>query len=436
MNHGEEGKARGETTTPKLEEVSIRLFPVYTYPKTTQEIIDFSGVDIMGWLSSEIGDAFVDTEEADLASGDGVKKRRVFSYPLSPDGDKTRPFGTIQKVTVSVLNADFLIDLKFKLRAKYRKNAVWVTNSTTAASVQKLKNGNGDYIWRDRLQAGDPDTLLGLPVEYLETMPDDLIGIGDFKRGYFIVDHETGTRTRPDNITEPGFIKIHTDKYRAVVWLIPAPSSCSKSLLPPPNNSQGFGPFLVFMESVMDTVNFEIRTSELIAKERRLVGYAVRWNSLSEIICDEFREQFTPGAFAGYLASGNDVRCLFEHDYTQLLGRTRSGTLILSEDDTGLRFELTPPNTQLGNDVLELVERGDIEGMSFGFRALKENWDITQSPYLRIVTAAELREITITSLPAYPESGVEIAHRSLYSQYPELRRDGDNRRRWAELVEI
>lgn len=55
----------------------------------------------------------------------------------------------------------------------------------------------------------------------------------------------------------------------------------------------------------MDTVNFEIRTSELIAKERRLVGYAVRWNSLSEIIWDEFREQFTPGAFAGYLASGS-----------------------------------------------------------------------------------------------------------------------------------
>lgn len=186
----------------------------------------------------------------------------------------------------------------------------------------------------------------------------------------------------------------------------------------------------------MDTVNFEIRTSELIAKERRLVGYAVRWNSLSEIIWDEFREQFTPGAFSGYLTSGNDVRCLFEHDYTQLLGRTKSGTLILTEDDTGLRFELTPPNTQLGNDVLELVERGDIEGMSFGFRALKENWDITQSPYLRTVTAAELREITITSLPAYPESGVEIAHRSLFSQHPELRRVGDNRRRWAKLVEV
>ncbi|HAU5457442.1 phage major capsid protein [Cronobacter sakazakii] len=104
------------------------------------------------------------------------------------------------------------------------------------------------------------------------------------------------------------------------------------------------------------------------------------------------------------------------------------------EARTGLRFELTPPNTQLGNDVLELVERGDISGMSFGFRALKEAWDIGQSPYLRTVTAAELREITVTSMPAYPESGVEIAHRSLFSQYPELRRAGDNRRRWAELA--
>jgi HK97 family phage prohead protease len=72
--------------------------------------------------------------------------------------------------------------------------------------------------------------------------------------------------------------------------------------------------------------------------------------------------------------------------------------------------------------------------MSFGFRALKESWDIAQSPYLRTVTAAELREITVTSMPAYPESGVEIAHRSLFAQHPELRRAGDNRRRWADLA--
>lgn len=84
--------------------------------------------------------------------------------------------------------------------------------------VAKAENGNGDYIWRDRLVADSPDTLLGRPVQYLETMPDAAAGeaftaVGDFKRGYFIVDHTTGVRTRPDNITEHGFYKVHTDKY-------------------------------------------------------------------------------------------------------------------------------------------------------------------------------------------------------------------------------
>lgn len=214
VNHGEEGQARTETGTPKLEEVSIKLFPIYAYPKTTQEIIDFSDVDILSWLTTEIGDTFVDTEETDLVTGDGTKKAKGFlAYPREAKADKERAFGTLEKLEVASIEADSLIDLKFKLRAKYRKNAVWVMNSNTAAKVQKLKNGNGDYIWRDRLQSGDPDTLLGLSVHYLENMADDVIALGDFKRGYFIVDHETGTRTRPDNITEPGFIKVHTDKY-------------------------------------------------------------------------------------------------------------------------------------------------------------------------------------------------------------------------------
>ncbi len=70
----------------------------------------------------------------------------------------------------------------------------------------------------------------------------------------------------------------------------------------------------------MKTIDFEIRTSEVSASNKKLVGYAVRWNSLSEVIWDEFREQFAPGAFKDSLASGSDVRALYEHNYTQLLG--------------------------------------------------------------------------------------------------------------------
>jgi len=219
--HGEEGVDRSETATPKLEEVSIKLFPIYAYPKTTQEILDFSDVDILGWLTEEISDTFVETEETDLIAGDGSKKAKGFlSYPRATTADKARPFGTLEKMDAAgaTVASDELIDLLFKLKKKYRKNAVWVMNSNTAASLQKLKNGNGDYIWRDGMQKGDPDMLLGKPVHYLENMLDAAAGkpvlaVGDFKRGYFIVDHETGTRTRPDNITEPGFYKVHTDKY-------------------------------------------------------------------------------------------------------------------------------------------------------------------------------------------------------------------------------
>ncbi|HDI9069606.1 TPA: phage major capsid protein, partial [Escherichia coli] len=178
----------------------------------------FSDVDILSWLTGEIGDTFTETEESDLVVGDGDKKAKGFlSVPRAEKNDKERDFGTLQVIkpseSLAWTSADPLIDLKFALRKKYRKNAVWVVNSTTAAKLQKVKNANGDYIWRDRLQAGDPDTLLGLPVEYLEFMPDNVIALGDFKRGYYIVDHETGVRTRPDNLTEPGFIKIFTQKY-------------------------------------------------------------------------------------------------------------------------------------------------------------------------------------------------------------------------------
>ncbi|WP_130955629.1 phage major capsid protein, partial [Klebsiella pneumoniae] len=173
--------------------VDIKLNPIYAYPKTTQEILDFSEVDILGWLSSEISDTFSATEENDFVNGDGTKKSKGFlAYPRAATSDKTRAFGTLEKMETAAVTSDGLIDLLYKLKAKYRKNAVWVMNSNTAATLQKLKNCNGDYIWRDRLVDGSPDTLLGRPVQYLETMPDAdageaFLAVGDFKRGYFIV---------------------------------------------------------------------------------------------------------------------------------------------------------------------------------------------------------------------------------------------------------
>ncbi len=183
----------------------------------------------------------------------------------------------------------------------------------------------------------------------------------------------------------------------------------------------------------MNNSDLEIRTATLSASDKKLVGYVIKWNHRSHVLWGEFTEQFAPDAFKASLQSGHDVRALYEHDHTNLLGRTTSGTLQLSEDAAGLRFELTPPDTQLGRDVLALVERGDIDGMSFGFRAIKDQWDIGQEPYVRTVLEAELREITVTSIPAYPDSGVEIARRSLTAAKPPA--DG-LRDRWLQLSEV
>ncbi|EKE4647039.1 HK97 family phage prohead protease, partial [Escherichia coli] len=122
--------------------------------------------------------------------------------------------------------------------------------------------------------------------------------------------------------------------------------------------------------------SMEIRSSEITTSaSNTLTGYVVRWDNLSELLWGEFYEKFQRGAFTEWLAAGNDVRGLYEHDHSMLLGRTRSGTLKLEEDETGLRFELTPPDTSTGRDVIELVKRGDISGMSFGFRSRKDVWD-------------------------------------------------------------
>ncbi|QBY43695.1 Caudovirus prohead serine protease [Arsenophonus nasoniae] len=71
--------------------------------------------------------------------------------------------------------------------------------------------------------------------------------------------------------------------------------------------------------------------------------------------------------------------------------------------------------------------------MSFAFRTIKDHWEIGEKPYLRTVIEAELLEITITSLPAYPESGVEIAKRSLNANRS---KPTHLYNRWLQLSEV
>lgn len=150
--------------------------------------------------------------------------------------------------------------------------------------------------------------------------------------------------------------------------------------------------------------------------KRTLTGYAVVWNS-DTTIGDYFVERIAPGAFTKALLG--DILALVNHDTGRVVGRTRSGTLRLAEDSRGLKVEIDIPDTTDGNDLWTLVERGDVSGMSFSFRATKQEWDDAGDLPHRTVIEAELFEVTATPIPAYPDTS--LALRSLEAARTEAR---------------
>ena len=103
----------------------------------------------------------------------------------------------------------------------------------------------------------------------------------------------------------------------------------------------------------------------------------------------------------------DDQRFLWSHDSSKVLGRTKNGTLRLKEDDVGLRVELDLPNTTLGNDTYETIKRGDVDGMSFGFKVESDEVHEPDDDLpLRTITKARLFEVSAVAFPAYPDSEV------------------------------
>ena len=141
---------------------------------------------------------------------------------------------------------------------------------------------------------------------------------------------------------------------------------------------------------------------EFRAVGRRLEGYAAVFGSPARI--GPFTETIIPGAFRASLAAGADVLALVDHDPTRLLARTASGSLRLAEDVLGLHFALDVPPTTLGNDILAMVERRDLGGMSFGFRVTDETWPAKDRRELRAVDLIEVS--VVQAFPAYAATSI------------------------------
>lgn len=149
---------------------------------------------------------------------------------------------------------------------------------------------------------------------------------------------------------------------------------------------------------------------------RHISGYAAVFNSLSEDL-GGFREKIAPGCFTRALKE-DDVRALWNHNSDCVLGRTKSGTLRLSEDAHGLKIECDPPDAQWARDLMASIERGDVDQMSFGFIVRQypdgsrgATWAVEEGQDVRTLTDVELFDVSPVTFPAYPDT--EVGLRSL-----------------------
>lgn len=143
----------------------------------------------------------------------------------------------------------------------------------------------------------------------------------------------------------------------------------------------------------------------------QIVGHAAVFDKLSEPIMGMFVETVRKGAFKRALKEKQDVRALINHDDNFVLGRTKSGTLSLSEDDTGLLAKVDPPDTGFANDLMKSIRRGDIDQMSFGFRVVKETFTDGGGPdgmELRELLDVDLFDVSPVAFPAYPDTDVAV----------------------------
>jgi uncharacterized protein len=175
-----------------------------------------------------------------------------------------------------------------------------------------------------------------------------------------------------------------------------------------------------------------------------IVGNAVVYNAWTTIADDRWKqvqEVVRPGAFKSALEAKQDIRALINHNPDLVLGRTRSGTLELRESSGALETVIYPPETTAARDLMELMRRGDVSGMSFAFTVRKGGETVTKKEgedgrrvIQRELTDLDLYDVSVVTYPAY-----EQTHAAIRSHVTEILAEAIGRRELTdyekELVE-
>ena len=221
-----ETAARPQTTNTSLAPIPFASGEIYAMPAVTQRLLDDAAINVEVWLRNSVQAEFSRQEGLAFLAGNGVNKPSGFlSYVTGGANAATHPGGVIETIEKTLSAADAaasgttvnnLIDFAYSLPAPFRQNATWLMSSLTAALLSKLKDGDGNLVWRESLIVGQPATLLGRPVEIDEGMPAIGAGampiaFGDFKAGYLINDR-IGTRVLRDPYTNKPYVNFYVTR--------------------------------------------------------------------------------------------------------------------------------------------------------------------------------------------------------------------------------
>ncbi|PCI88971.1 MAG: phage major capsid protein [Hyphomicrobiales bacterium] len=214
--------ARPQTNGADLEELVYPTMELYAMPAASASLLEDSAVNLEEWIAAEIEAAFIDQETEAFVNGDGVNKPKGF-LDVPTAAEASWSWGNLGYIETGADGAfaasdasDCLLDLIYSLKARYRMNGNWVMNRKTQAEIRKLKDADGNYMWRPAEVVNGKASLLNYSIAEVEQMPDMAadsmsLAFGDFGRGYLIVDRR-GISILRDPYSAKPYLLFYTTK--------------------------------------------------------------------------------------------------------------------------------------------------------------------------------------------------------------------------------
>lgn len=155
-----------------FDQIYLDAYKLHVAIKVTEELLYDNAFGLENYIITQFGKALANSEEDAFLNGDGTGK------PLGIFAETGG--GQVVSTLTAAIKSDDLIDLVYGLKRPYRKNASFIMNDATLASLRKLKDNNGAYIWQPSYREGEPDRVLGYAVHTSSFAPENAIAFGDY----------------------------------------------------------------------------------------------------------------------------------------------------------------------------------------------------------------------------------------------------------------